>query len=607
MGTLKILKAFRRKRKLLSASAAPFVLILVLSASLIFNMYLSSRALDTHGQTLSSLALEAKGDGTFVYLMYFNSGYWELVHSWICNIILVDSRVLKRTLFVVGDAGASRLLLNLYPEAKIYSPTFLQYHEKAAYGSYEYFKMTLDRLTIQSSLLSAGISVFVVEADAVWFSPISEYILDLLEAYPIISADDGGNGLISAGFMYFDQRESAFFKRYTEKYRDTLENIRASGVLKVNTIDKGEQHMMTQLLQGTDLPVSWLDECHFARGTWYSDPHYRLRCPHPKVIQNNYVVGNENKIERAKEWGHWFVQEDGECQSKLPTINPLGNYNHRCEATFRSASLLAPYLHSASFPSSIMEIVNLADHVFVIGITCETCEKLTVNWVLRPKLTCVCADELNRCLVGHDTLSRTRMMSNSHGYVHLFAKRMEYKHIAVMEDGLMFKEPANLEMGLKNVKELLYSSSWTLVRFGARPHFLEGLVLDSCPSSCICESFNDDKPTLCIMGSGCDLRSAEFYISSERAFLIIAEHLNDDTRVPRQAKNDPESRSSRPPELGKDVFPHFPDQWLMLPVLSMKKQDYQLGDAFGRNLDEYHYIEHELELQNSFQRLCLVK
>jgi len=558
---------------------------------------------------LINLALDVKGDEKFIYLMFFNSGYFDFVRSWMCNIKLVDSRVLKRTLFVAGDTRASELLLESYPEAKVYTPENLHYAEGATYGTYEYFKLTLDRLTIQSILIQSGINVFVIEADAVWFSAISEYMLEPLETYSIISADDGGEGLISAGFLYFDQQLSSFFEEYTNQYRDTLETLRQTNVSRIDSVDKGEQHMMTKLLTESDISVFWLDECHFARGQWYDDPGYRLLCPHPKVIQNNYLAGNEQKIARAKKWGHWFVNNDGTCLSHLPGINPLGNYDRGCEASFRSTNRVAHPLRRSTLPSSIMQIANLADHFFVIGSNRKSCNELEVNWALSRKLTCVCVDELNRCLVPdrevRKTLTRPQMISNSHGYVHLYSKRRGYRHIAVMEEGLVFREPADLEISLKSVKTLLHSDAWTLLRFGRRPHFLEGLTLfDYCPPSCICE-LDDDMESLCrLRGAGCDLRSQEFYMSSERSFLKIAERLNDDTHFPLQGGNTLVSK--RRPELDIDVFPSFPDQWLMLPVLSIKKQ-LELDEAFGRNLDEHHSIEHQLELHNTYQRLCLVQ
>ena len=62
------------------------------------------------------------------------------------------------------------------------------------YGTYEYFKITLDRLWVQNAFLQAGVNVFLIEADAVWFSPLSEYFLPYLRSSAIVSADDRGNG-----------------------------------------------------------------------------------------------------------------------------------------------------------------------------------------------------------------------------------------------------------------------------------------------------------------------------------------------------------------------------------------------------------------------------
>ena len=86
-------------------------------------------------------------------------------------------------------------------------------------------------------------------------------------------------------------------------------------------IHAGEQHLMTKMLQQRHHSVVWLDECHFARGEWYQIEAYRIRCPHPKVIQNNYLVGNAEKVIRAKQWNHWFLDSDGKCLLEIPLVN----------------------------------------------------------------------------------------------------------------------------------------------------------------------------------------------------------------------------------------------------------------------------------------------
>ena len=84
---------------------------------------------------------------------------------------------------------------------------------------------------------------------------------------------------------------------------------------------------MTRLIAESHKNVTWLDACHFARGEWYTDSKFRLSCPFPKVLQNNYIVGKEEKVRRAKEWGHWFLSDEGLCIPHLPVPNPFKEQN----------------------------------------------------------------------------------------------------------------------------------------------------------------------------------------------------------------------------------------------------------------------------------------
>lgn len=315
------------------------------------------------------------------------------------------------------------------------------------------------------------------------------------------------------------------------------------------------------------------------------------------------------------EWGHWFLRNDGTCLSHLPGINPRGNYAHHCKSSFRSMSHILHPLRRSSLPSTIVQIVSLADHVFLLASTCESCDERSINFLPNRKFTCVCIDALNKCLVPDSEMrgrmTRPEIISNSHGYVHLYSNRQGYRHIAVIEEGLLFREPADVEVSIKSVKKLLDNDAWTILRFGRRPHFLEGLtVFDSCPTSCICELVDTGMESLCrLKGTGCDLRSAEFYMSSNRAFLKIAERLNDHSQFPSQGGDDLVStaHSTSFTKVDINVFPSFPDQWLMIPVLSMKKQLNEEGDTLERKLGQHDSIEHQLELHNTYERLCFVR
>ena len=263
-------------------------------------------------QTLNFSEFISRNEG-YVYLMFFNAAYVDFVKSWICNVRLFEENTVERTLFVASDQQSAAHLQSLDPAIFVHVSPAL--HEAQTYGTYGYFRLTLERLLIQNALLQAGINVFVIEPDAVWLSPVSSYLSNILVQNALVSANDRGPSkpLISAGFLYVKSTERDFFEHYVSRYSLLLSKYKNSKG-SIDHVEPGEQHLMTRLLRKSrSNSVFWLDECLFARGEWYSDSSYRDACPHPLVIQNNYIRGIDSKVSRAQQWGHWFLSSDGEC------------------------------------------------------------------------------------------------------------------------------------------------------------------------------------------------------------------------------------------------------------------------------------------------------
>ena len=56
-----------------------------------------------------------------------------------------------------------------------------------------------------------------------------------------------------------------------------------------------------------------VDDRLFVSGFWYKSGFNRTN---EIVIQNNWIQGNSAKINRAKEFGQWFLKENGlSCQN----------------------------------------------------------------------------------------------------------------------------------------------------------------------------------------------------------------------------------------------------------------------------------------------------
>lgn len=241
----------------------------------------------------------------FVLLLFLNKAYLEMTKSFICH----QPDLLKQTIFVTTSS-------QLRKELKAWNPATLVFLQPYAvsksvyYGTYEYFKLTEERLKFQNNLIQDGINVFVIEADATWNSlQILDIIQNAFKEHDIVSADDD-NKLISAGFLGVRStyKTRKFFKLYVDTYSKHLASFSGQTGHIGNV---GEQHTMTRLLKKLGVETYWLTQCESANGKWYLNKD--LACPLPMVIQNNWIKGNEAKISRAKENKQWFLDENGEC------------------------------------------------------------------------------------------------------------------------------------------------------------------------------------------------------------------------------------------------------------------------------------------------------
>ncbi|XP_006823244.1 UDP-galactose:fucoside alpha-3-galactosyltransferase-like [Saccoglossus kowalevskii] len=96
-------------------------------------------------------------------------------------------------------------------------------------------------------------------------------------------------------------------------FEDGLENIGGKG---------SEQVMLSNIAIREDpIELNYLSKDRFVSGQWYNNVEMQHNLT-PVVLQNNYVIGNTNKIRRAKKWGHWFLSRDMmECIANACQIN----------------------------------------------------------------------------------------------------------------------------------------------------------------------------------------------------------------------------------------------------------------------------------------------
>ena len=274
-----------------------------------------STELDLSGlQPALSASQQMMRNRNFVYVMFLNSAYISFAKSWVCNIQAIDAKVLQGTIFFTDSQHTSAALLESDNRLHVYTVP-VDTPGELEYGHYDYYALTLHRLRIQEALLANRINVMLIEADAVWLKKtIDSQLVDLFYKYEIISADNHNYAddkvEISAGFSGYkaSRKVRGVFKRYVQRYDNQLkifENV--TGFIG----NVGEQVLLTQILVDENIRVHWLNTCEYASGAWYNMETYQQRCPLNtiKVLQNNYIVGNQAKVARARKWHHWFLNE----------------------------------------------------------------------------------------------------------------------------------------------------------------------------------------------------------------------------------------------------------------------------------------------------------
>jgi hypothetical protein len=250
----------------------------------------------------------------FFYLIYVNHAYLVLAKSFVCNMKHVNETILWNTIFFTDHQHTTNVLEDFEERLLVFTVPYAA-HRAVSFGTLEYYWLTLQRLEIQNALLQQGGCLMVIEADATWFSPdVDAEIERLLEYHELISGDnyrvDPMQKQISAGFSGFCGNSNLLrlFDLYTDTYRDQLTQIGD----RVGLEDEGEQILLTHMIRHHNISVFWLDPCTYATGVWYEKEDYSVACPFPKVLQNNYIIGNQAKVDRAKKWGHWFLDQDGQ-------------------------------------------------------------------------------------------------------------------------------------------------------------------------------------------------------------------------------------------------------------------------------------------------------
>ena len=278
---------------------------------------------------------ENEGKVPFVFVMQATVGMIPMIKSWICNTATMEN-VHENTLLIVDEPG--KKLLDDFEPAKGMHIVLDSLPEEMqgswGFGTLGYWLATQNRFHTILDMIELGkVPVMIIEPDAVWLeNPLDDPAITDSEA-DIVGFTDGDEGVggIGFGFLRMKPTETVInlLTMAGESVDSTLKAASKKGeddpsffVGKVT----GEQDFFSRLIwsfrqEHPDVKlIDVLPGCLYPSGAWYMKPKAdnekcREKALGPMVVlQNNWIMGNENKISRAKSWGHWFLaEEEDQC------------------------------------------------------------------------------------------------------------------------------------------------------------------------------------------------------------------------------------------------------------------------------------------------------
>ena len=266
----------------------------------------------------------------FVFVMQATVGMIPMIKSWICNTATMDG-VHSNTLLIVDEAG--KKLLDDFEPAKdmhiVLDSLPKEMHGSWDFGTLGYWLATQNRFhTILDMIALGKVPVMIIEPDAVWTeNPLDDPAITDSEADMVGFTDgDEGVGGIGFGFLRMNptDRVISLLTMAGQSVDSTLkaaaEKAEDDPSFFVGKIT-GEQDFFSRLVWSfkSEHPevklMDMLPGCRYPSGTWYMKPKAdNTKCREKDlgpmvVLQNNWIVGNEAKMTRSKDWGHWFLAE----------------------------------------------------------------------------------------------------------------------------------------------------------------------------------------------------------------------------------------------------------------------------------------------------------
>ncbi|KAK3085471.1 hypothetical protein FSP39_003923 [Pinctada imbricata] len=277
-----------------------------------------SEVLTLETASLSKMALDISKEHTFVMVTLINAAYIPFTLSWLCNTKHMN--INQHVLFLTTDEQTDNMLKKYWPGVKSVVLQGIDSKGNETYSQVGYVKLMVKRTEALMSILEENVPIFLFEVDCLWLKNPVPFLLTH-QNFDIVSTKvSNRDSVIAGGFLYLSPNESTkrLWKELTRRMIALYNKIRALPPMKLISEGDNDQQYLSALIRNKykGIKVKLLDAMDFPDGQWYKLSKEKRQLSKPYIINNNWVVGNFEKIKRAKKWKHWFLKEDNTCDGE---------------------------------------------------------------------------------------------------------------------------------------------------------------------------------------------------------------------------------------------------------------------------------------------------
>jgi Nucleotide-diphospho-sugar transferase len=270
------------------------------------------------------LELGFRGGRGSVSMTVVNKAFLATAHSWVCNVDTAGIRP-PGVVWITTDIESRDAMRKVPHSETVYLAELQGGSERGgtSYGTPGYWLLMLERTRLIREILDHGVGVFAFETDQIWLRdpvPHVDHLVHGGDEVDIVGTMDTRHE-IGGNFLYLSPTPATkrLWRQVSHRFeRAYMDNQMHKRTHRTHRYMENDQSLLTKLVffdetfkQRNPVVFRALDTEQFVDGRWYKENenfYQSARSRSPILVNNNFLVGIEAKILRAKKHGHWFLE-----------------------------------------------------------------------------------------------------------------------------------------------------------------------------------------------------------------------------------------------------------------------------------------------------------